>query len=251
MRFAVSTEQQELRESVRRFLADRVPLSRVRELMETADGFDDLSWQQAGSQLGLQGIAIGEQYGGSGFSFAEQAIVLEELGAEFFFDAVALRPGKPTVFGWCRGKPVFGLPGNPVSTMVTFELFASPAIEILSGYAARPLPLFKAKLAHPMNEKGGVAHFLPARVSWRTDGAKSVTALDAPHASPANSQATNPAPPAGEPPTPEPIVEVLLWEGSGDIGAVVRGNCYLVVRPSRLRIDAGEWVEVLPRRGAL
>jgi molybdopterin molybdotransferase len=177
--------------------------------------------------------------------------VLEELGAEFFFDAVALRPGKPTVFGWCRGKPVFGLPGNPVSTMVTFELFASPAIEILSGYAARPLPLFRAKLAHPINEKGGVAHFLPARVSWRTDAAKkNVAALDSLDASPANARPTNSAPPVAEPLTAEPIVEVLLWEGSGDIGAVVRGNCYLVVRPSRLRIDAGEWVDVLPRRGA-
>ena len=48
------------------------------------------------------------------------------LGAEFFFDAVALRPGKPAVFGWCKEKPVFGLPGNPVSTMVTFELFVRP-----------------------------------------------------------------------------------------------------------------------------
>src|SRR5580658_8041538 len=92
--------------------------------------------------------------------------VLEDLGAEFFFDAVAIRPGKPVVFGWCRGRPVFGLPGNPVSTMVTFELFTVPAIEALSGSSPQPLPIFKARLAHPVNEKGGVAHFLPARVSW-------------------------------------------------------------------------------------
>ena len=81
MKLAYSTEQRELRESVKRFLADRMPLPRVRELMESADGSDEKVWSYAGRQLGLQGIAIDEQYGGAGFSFVEQAIVLEELGA--------------------------------------------------------------------------------------------------------------------------------------------------------------------------
>src|SRR5204863_394532 len=58
--------------------------------------------------------------------------MLKALGAEFFFDAVAIRPGKPAVFAICQGKPVFGLPGNPVSTMVTFQLFVTPAIDLLS-----------------------------------------------------------------------------------------------------------------------
>jgi molybdopterin molybdotransferase len=158
------------------------------------------------------GVSVGK------YDLVEQ--VLKDLGAEIFFDAVAIRPGKPVVFGWCRGKPVFGLPGNPVSTMVTFELFVVPAIDALSGSAPQPLPLFKAKLAHPVDEKGGVAHILPARASW----------------------------PKGEQDA-VPKVEVLLWEGSGDIGAVVRGNCYLVVHASKLHLQAGEWVDVLPRRG--
>src|SRR5579871_237203 len=64
------------------------------------------------------GVSVGD------YDFVED--VLRDLGAEFFFDTVAIRPGKPAVFGWCQGKPVFGLPGNPVSTMVTFELFAAP-----------------------------------------------------------------------------------------------------------------------------
>jgi molybdopterin molybdotransferase len=145
---------------------------------------------------------------------------LTNLGAEIFFDAVAIRPGKPAVFGWCCGKPVFGLPGNPVSTMVTFELFVLPAIEALSGHAPQSLPFFKAKLAHPVTEKGMVAHFLPARVSW----------------------------PSGET-GGDPKVEVLLWEGSGDIGAVVRANCFLVIHTSRLHVERGEWVDVFPRRG--
>jgi len=84
MKLAVSAEQTDLRDSVRRFLADRAPMSRVRELMQTPDGTDPKVWEQAGSQLGLPGIAIPEEYGGAGFSFAEQAIVLEELGAALY-----------------------------------------------------------------------------------------------------------------------------------------------------------------------
>jgi molybdopterin molybdotransferase len=156
------------------------------------------------------GVSVGK------YDLVEQ--VLRELGAEFYFDAIAIRPGKPAVFGCCRGKPVFGLPGNPVSTMVTFELLALPAIELLSGHAPHALPLMKAKLAHPVEEKAPLAHFLPARVAW----------------------------PGGE-----PTVEVLLWEGSGDIGAVVLGNCFLVVHESRESLEAGEWVDVLPRRGMI
>ena len=83
MILGVSAEQEELRASVRRFLADRAPLSRVRELMD--DGETDWAvWEQAGTQLGLQGLAIPEEYGGAGFSFAEQAIVLEEFGAALY-----------------------------------------------------------------------------------------------------------------------------------------------------------------------
>src|SRR6201995_1935947 len=83
MILGVSAEQEELRASVRRFLADRAPLSRVRALMD--DGETDWAvWEQAGSQRGLQGLAIPESYGGAGFSFAEQAIVLEELGAALY-----------------------------------------------------------------------------------------------------------------------------------------------------------------------
>ena len=69
---------------MRRFLADRAPLSRVRQLMETENGTDQAVWTHAGAQLGLQGLAIPEAYGGAGFSFAEQAIVLEEMGAALY-----------------------------------------------------------------------------------------------------------------------------------------------------------------------
>jgi molybdopterin molybdotransferase len=163
---------------------------------------------EAGALILSGGVSVGK------YDLVEN--VLRELGAEFFFDAIAIRPGKPAVFGWCKGKPVFGLPGNPVSTMVTFELLAAPGIEILSGSEPQPLALFKAKLAHSMDEKAALAHFVPARVSW----------------------------PGGE-----PVVETLPWKGSGDIGAVVRGNCFLVVHATKLKLAAGESVDVLPRRG--
>jgi alkylation response protein AidB-like acyl-CoA dehydrogenase len=81
--FGTSEEQEELRASVHRFVTDRAPLSRVRELMNSGE-IDKDFWSQAGAQLGLQGIAIPEEYGGSGFSFNEQAIVLEELGAGLY-----------------------------------------------------------------------------------------------------------------------------------------------------------------------
>ena len=84
MNLEVSAEQRELRESVRRFLTERAPLPQVRELMDAADATDADVWRQAADQLGLQGIAIPEEYGGAGFSFAEQAIVLEELGGALY-----------------------------------------------------------------------------------------------------------------------------------------------------------------------
>ncbi len=84
MMLGTTEEHEELRASVRRFLADKAPLPRVRELMETEDGTDSAVWQQAGAQLGLQGLAIPEAYGGAGFTFAEQAIVLEEFGAALY-----------------------------------------------------------------------------------------------------------------------------------------------------------------------
>jgi len=141
--------------------------------------------------------------------------VLKAMGAEFYFDAVAIRPGKPAVFGICQGKPVFGLPGNPVSTMVTFELFVAPAIDLLSGAEARPLPLVEARLGEALNEKPGLAHFLPARVEWH-GGA--------------------------------PEVKALKWQGSGDIAALAKANCFLVVPADRDKIAAGERVSVLLRK---
>ena len=141
--------------------------------------------------------------------------VLKDLGAEFYFDAVAIRPGKPAVFARCGSTLVFGLPGNPVSTMVTFELFVPPSLDLLAGAEARPLPLVRAQLAEALKEKPGLTHFLPARVEWQG-------------------------------PTPE--VKALPWQGSGDIAALARANCFLVVPADREEVPRGEPVSILLRK---
>ena len=144
--------------------------------------------------------------------------VLRGLGAEFRFDSVAIRPGKPAVFGVCRGKPVLGLPGNPVSTMVTFELFGVPLVDVLSGARARPLALVKAHTQHPVSLKAPLAHFLPARLSWDGGDAQ---------------------------------VEELSWMGSGDAATLAQADCFLVVPETKLEFAAGEWVDVLLWRDRL
>jgi molybdopterin molybdotransferase len=142
--------------------------------------------------------------------------VLKSLGATFYFDAVAIRPGKPAVFAMCNEKPVFGLPGNPISTMVTFELFVVPAIDLLSGAPARTLSFLKATLAEAMKEKPGMTHFLPARVQFDSGEAQ---------------------------------VKPLAWQGSGDTVTMAKANCFLVVGADIQTLAAGENVNVLMRRG--
>jgi alkylation response protein AidB-like acyl-CoA dehydrogenase len=92
--FAFSEEQEELRRTVRAFLEDKSPSAEVRRLMETEEGYDPALWEQMGSQLGLQGLAIPEEYGGSGYSYVELIVVLEEMGRALltapYFSTVAL-----------------------------------------------------------------------------------------------------------------------------------------------------------------
>jgi alkylation response protein AidB-like acyl-CoA dehydrogenase len=78
--FAFSDEQEQLREVVRKYLASTSPEAEVRHLMATDAGYDDLVWKDMANQLGLQGIAIPEQHGGSGFGFLELSVILEEMG---------------------------------------------------------------------------------------------------------------------------------------------------------------------------
>jgi len=82
--------------------------------------------------------------------------VLADLGAEFFFDRVLIMPGQPLVFGRVREKFFFGLPGNPASTMVTFELFARAVVERLAGQRVSMLPMLSSKLSCDFQQKTGL-----------------------------------------------------------------------------------------------
>ena len=94
MNFAFSEEQEELRKIVKQFLNDKSPESEVRRLMETEEGFDEAVWNQMAEQMGLQGLVIPEEFGGSGYSYVELIVVLEEMGRRLlcapYFSTVVL-----------------------------------------------------------------------------------------------------------------------------------------------------------------
>lgn len=136
--------------------------------------------------------------------------VLASLGAEFFFDRVLIQPGQPLVFGRAQGKFFFGLPGNPASTMVTFEIFARAALELLSGQEESSLPMPFARLSCEFRHKPGLTRFLPARLS--EDGSE---------------------------------VTPVEWHGSGDVPSLTRANAYLVADASRAEYPRGELIRVL------
>jgi len=142
--------------------------------------------------------------------------VLTELQAEFFFTGAKIQPGRPVVFGRVQNKNshkyFFGLPGNPISTMVTFELFARPILEALSGATPRPLTFLHARLKSDIRIKTGLTRFLPAILSGTYE---------------------------------DSYAELVPWQGSGDIAARSRANCYIVIPPDREHILAGEWIAVM------
>ena len=114
------------------------------------------------------------------------------------------------VFGRAQDKFFFGLPGNPVSTMVTFETIARAALERMQGVGHPALPMLRARLTREVRQKTGLTRFLPARLS--ADGTEI---------------------------TPE------VWRGSGDVPAIARANAYLVTDPEREFWAAGEDIRVL------
>jgi molybdopterin molybdotransferase len=136
---------------------------------------------------------------------------LAALGAEFYFDRVLIQPGQPLVFGRARGRYFFGLPGNPASTMVTFEIFARAALARIGGEETPPLLMPWARLTRDFRHRPGLTRFLPARLS--DDGSVA----------------------PGE------------WHGSGDIPAQARANAYLVTDPDRPEYAAGDWIQVLAK----
>ena len=173
---------------------------RLRELMEEGLQSDLL--------IMTGGVSMGR------YDLVEQ--VLAEMQAEFFFTGAKIQPGRPVVFGRVptQKKYFFGLPGNPVSTMVTFELFARPILEALAGMRPRPLTFLHARLKSEIRVKPGLRRFLPAILSGQYEDAE---------------------------------VELVPWQGSGDVAAQARSNCYVVIPPDREQIKAAEWVAIMRR----
>jgi molybdopterin molybdotransferase len=152
------------------------------------------------------GASVGE------FDYTRQ--VLESLGAELRFWRVRMRPGAPLGFGTLDGMPWIGLPGNPVSAMVTFELFARPVIRRMLGHTRlyrRPVP---AVLEEPVSIGAKLMHFLRAVTRVNDDGLLSV-------------RLTGP-------------------QGSGILTSMSQANALLIVPEDRQRVEAGERLNILP-----
>lgn len=155
------------------------------------------------------GVSMGK------FDFVEQA--LERMGAEAVFTGARIQPGKPVVFGRAahgtEKKFFLGLPGNPVSTMVTFALFGSPLVAALGGEADWRWPRWtRGRLTTEARGKAGVTRFVPATVEGSVDGVK---------------------------------VTPRMWQGSGDVACAARADGYAVVPEGTERLAAGAEVSVL------
>jgi molybdopterin molybdotransferase len=150
------------------------------------------------------GVSMGK------FDFVEQA--LGALGADFFFTGARIQPGKPVVFGKLPGPYFFGLPGNPISTMVTFALFAATMVRALGGESDAGPRFVSARLEAEVRVKAGLTRFLPARMTGDVHGAQ---------------------------------VRRIEWQGSGDLAAAAQANGFVVVPETRDVLAAGEMVAVL------
>lgn len=135
---------------------------------------------------------------------------LHSLGVEFHFERVRVQPGQPTAFGTRNGSPVFGLPGNPGSTLITYQLFARAALELLSGISEPMLPLLTARFSQPFKHKLGLTRFLPALLA--SDGES---------------------------------LEHIPWQGSSDIPALARANVFLIADHDRESWAVGDSIRVI------
>jgi molybdenum cofactor synthesis domain-containing protein len=138
---------------------------------------------------------------------------LNDIEAEIFFDKVIIRPGKPIVFAK-RGRTFFfGLPGNPVSTSVTFNVFVRPAIRKMQGEALPGARKVQAQLSTPVKDPSNRRSYLPARLFIEEGKA---------------------------------LVESLKWGGSSDLVAFMKANSLIIIPEEAHEIAAGEQVEVMP-----
>ena len=129
MNFAFTEEQDELRSTIRAFMEAKSSEEAVREQMETDNGFDSDVWTQMAEQMGLQGLHIPEEYGGSGFGYVELGIVLEEMGRALlcapFFSSVVLAANTLMQSGDDAAKSAH-LPGIAAGSTIATVAFTEP-----------------------------------------------------------------------------------------------------------------------------
>jgi molybdopterin molybdotransferase len=158
--------------------------------------------------------------------------VLDELGVAEVFHKVDLRPGKPLWFGVKseekRRVLVFGLPGNPVSSFVCFELFVRPALAALAGRRFQNPGSVTARLSHSYQYGGGRESCLPARVSIASECLPRLAG----RAADARLQEL-------------PTVEILPWHGSADLAALAQSNCLVRLSGEARSLEPGTKVDVL------
>jgi len=187
---------------IRKIVPDR--REAIRAAMEEA--------RQADMILLSGGVSMGE------YDLVEQALL--SMGAEFFFTGVKMQPGKPLVFGrlpardGAREVYFFGLPGNPVSTLVTFSCFGATLLSALGGCMVDGPNFAQATLMDAVEPRPGVTRVLPARLT------------------------ANRA---------RPEVRLIVWQGSGDMAANARANCYAILPGDAPRLRPGDVITVLPR----
>ena len=139
---------------------------------------------------------------------------LKQLGAELFFERVALRPGKPTVFARLpNGTLVFGLPGNPVSVSVTFNLFARTSLLAMQGANDPTLIAENGVLAKPVKGSVDRESYLPAQLTTNDDG--------------------------------ELVAFPLKWDGSSDFVAFARATALLIIPTGVKMMDSNAIVKVM------
>jgi molybdopterin molybdotransferase len=140
-------------------------------------------------------------------------LALGALDAELFFERVSLRPGKPTVFARLGQTLVFGLPGNPVSVSVTFNLFARTALRVMQGCSEAAMSEEWAVLARGVKGAMERASYLPAQLHSDEDGRL--------------------------------LAEPLKWGGSSDFVAFARATSLIIVPEGTPRLDAGARVRIV------
>lgn len=160
---------------------------------------------------GHDAIVISGGVSAGDFDFVEGALVAQ--GVTLLVTAVQVKPGAPFVFGTKGEVLVFGLPGNPVSAQVTFELFVRPAMLKMQGASLCHRPLFRSTLDAPITNRSGRRNYLPVIASW-TEG--------------------------------ELHVRPVRTQGSGDVAAHALANALAILEPERTAAAAGEHVLLYP-----